>query len=121
MNDFCWLVLIFKVKFQKKHAKNNNTKVTFCRPSLKIVSLRPDGSIVPRDNSALQHFPSVKEWIPATSEGNTEKSVLSSGEICDIDSRSDVSQSEHNGMDRLGNIFFSSYKSFFQVIYFSEI
>ncbi|VDK77165.1 unnamed protein product [Litomosoides sigmodontis] len=74
------------------------------RPSLKIVSLRPDGSIVPTDNSPSQHFPSVKEWTPAASEGSAEKSVLPSEEICGIDSESDRDQSEHNGMSGLDSV-----------------
>ncbi|CAG9536055.1 unnamed protein product [Cercopithifilaria johnstoni] len=74
------------------------------RPSLKIVSLRPDGSIVPTDNSTSQHFPSVREWTPATNKGNAEKSVLVSEEIDDIASEPDLSHSEHNRIGRLDSV-----------------
>ncbi|EJW84565.1 hypothetical protein WUBG_04525, partial [Wuchereria bancrofti] len=55
------------------------------RPSLRIVSLRPDGSIVPIINSASPNFPSVREWAPVANEGNAEKSdVASEAELCDM-------------------------------------
>ncbi|EFO17085.1 hypothetical protein LOAG_11416 [Loa loa] len=69
------------------------------RPSLRIVSLRPDGSIVPTVNSASHHFPSVREWIPVANEENGEKSVLASeAEICDVADESDPDYSGGNGM-----------------------
>uniref|UniRef100_A0A0R3RPF8 Rho-GAP domain-containing protein n=1 Tax=Elaeophora elaphi TaxID=1147741 RepID=A0A0R3RPF8_9BILA len=74
------------------------------RPSLRIVSLRPDGSIVPADNSTSRHSPNVREWTPAVSEGNAEKTFLPSGKVCNMASESNLSHSEYNGMGRLGNI-----------------
>ncbi|VDO40114.1 unnamed protein product [Onchocerca flexuosa] len=76
------------------------------KPSLRIVSLRPDGSVVPKDDSVSRHFPSVREWTgnvgEVTSEENTEKSVLDSkAEACDITSKSDLSHSGHNEKEGL--------------------
>lgn len=86
------------------------------------MSLRPDGSIVPTDNAASRHFPSVREWTPVASEGDAEKSVLASeAEVCDMAYESDLSHSGHNGVERLSNKFSLSYKSFFEIIYLSKI
>uniref|UniRef100_A0A8R1XSC5 Uncharacterized protein n=1 Tax=Onchocerca volvulus TaxID=6282 RepID=A0A8R1XSC5_ONCVO len=75
------------------------------RPSLRIVSLRPDGSIVPKDDSVSRHFPSVREWTPVTSEENTEESVLDSkAEACDMTNKSDLSHSGYNEKERLDSV-----------------
>uniref|UniRef100_A0A915Q690 Uncharacterized protein n=1 Tax=Setaria digitata TaxID=48799 RepID=A0A915Q690_9BILA len=73
------------------------------RPSLKIVSLRPDGSIVPKDSSVSHNFPSVREWMPIVDEGNAEKSFVDSGEkVSDVAEETDLSHStcsEKGGLD----------------------
>ncbi|VDK51943.1 unnamed protein product [Gongylonema pulchrum] len=50
------------------------------RPSLTIVSLRPDGSIVPGSMSASRRLPSVHEWSPKSEEEVAERSVISSND-----------------------------------------
>lgn len=101
---------LFLIENPNKFIKESSTKVIFCRPSLRIVSLRPDGSIVPIDNTT-QYFPSVREWTPETSEENAEKSA--SEEACDVAGESDQSHSEYNDLKKLGRKFFSSDIKFF--------
>uniref|UniRef100_A0AAF5PZ92 Uncharacterized protein n=1 Tax=Wuchereria bancrofti TaxID=6293 RepID=A0AAF5PZ92_WUCBA len=75
------------------------------RPSLRIVSLRPDGSIVPIINSASPNFPSVREWAPVANEGNAEKSdVASEAELCDMASESNLIHSGDSGMEKLDSV-----------------
>ncbi|KAM3720694.1 Beta-ketoacyl-[acyl-carrier-protein] synthase III [Dirofilaria immitis] len=75
------------------------------RPSLRIISLRPDGSIVPKDSSVSRNIPSVREWIPVAGEDKAEKSISASdAEVCDMTSESDLSRSEHNGKERFESV-----------------
>ncbi|VBB26511.1 unnamed protein product [Acanthocheilonema viteae] len=74
------------------------------RPSLRIVSLRPDGSIVPTGNSSLRCSPSVREWTPVTSGGNSEKSLIALGEIREMASESNLNHSEYNGMRKSDSV-----------------
>ncbi|VDO21872.1 unnamed protein product [Brugia timori] len=75
------------------------------RPSLRIVSLRPDGSIVPTINSASPNFPSIREWTPLANEGSAEKSdVASEADLCNMASESNLIHSGDSGMEKLDSV-----------------
>ncbi|VDN41433.1 unnamed protein product [Gongylonema pulchrum] len=68
------------------------------RPSLTIVSLRPDGSIVPGSMSASRRLPSVHEWSPKSDEEVAEQSISAAT------SRPDRSEDDSNTLANISPI-----------------
>lgn len=65
-----------------------------------IVSLRPDGSIVPGNMSASRRLPTVHEWVSASSKANVELPVSAPG--AGLTGPAAFSDSEENEEERLG-------------------
>lgn len=104
-NDFHWHDEFFNQRFRKMYCFKWKSWF-FCRPSLRIVSLRPDGSIVLTANSASQRFPSVREWTPVSVEEDVGEAIPTpEAKVCSVASELDLSHPGDNGVGKLGDRF----------------